>query len=536
VQRSYGWKSRYVPEYSAIGEAPEEICESFDTHYANSRGYFQTFWSANCPLLNRDLGLFYRLMYASQCFQHFASGAHPSRHPGQPACTLCPCRGIAAMSCMCGDSSARVATGVWTLVFTLVPIVHLIFGYFPVNFTVHVVVTMIAHYALRMVMLLYCDSLKQMRALWFARIATSINWWPDFKAAFFIPLKAAIGPNASFRSRAWTDSAPTRNLKALTWPILFIILSIIAFIGGCVHLRTLINLPTVLSLCLVVVNFVPPFLLVMLWNFGQGPVLTRIAGTFMFLSLGASIAALIFLALLYPREVDYDRAATLSLAFLNAERAGDLPSGFPIQWRFDSGLQYQKVSTTWFNATTNTNTTQATNLSGGFYNEGDVGPVKVTWNIALTTTMLAWSMLEYPEYWAANIDRKNLAISVLRHGAEYSRNVYQITPLREESDLSKPLHPRYDILYYVVRPRALAGGLRQRARCLAISVQRCSTSHMRFCTPDAGGQLRDGAQGVAPAGGCANSGVCGLRGSAVVAGGPWRAGHRGHHLLRARAA
>lgn len=77
VQRSYGWKSRYVPEYSAIGEAPEEICESFDAHYSNSRGYFQTFWSYNCPLLNRDLGVFYRLMYASRCFQNFASGATP---------------------------------------------------------------------------------------------------------------------------------------------------------------------------------------------------------------------------------------------------------------------------------------------------------------------------------------------------------------------------------------------------------------------------------------------------------------------------
>jgi hypothetical protein len=78
VQRSCGWKSRYVAEYSAIGEAPEEICESFDAHYSNSRGYFQTFWSYRCPLLNRDLGLFYRLMYASRCFQNFASGVLPT--------------------------------------------------------------------------------------------------------------------------------------------------------------------------------------------------------------------------------------------------------------------------------------------------------------------------------------------------------------------------------------------------------------------------------------------------------------------------
>jgi hypothetical protein len=66
--------------------------------------------------------------------------------------------------------------GLWTIIFTAVPIIHLVAGYFPVNFTIHVVITMIAYYAIRTVMLLYCDSMKQMRALWFARIATSIFW------------------------------------------------------------------------------------------------------------------------------------------------------------------------------------------------------------------------------------------------------------------------------------------------------------------------------------------------------------------------
>jgi hypothetical membrane protein len=57
-----------------------------------------------------------------------------------------------------------------------VPVIHLIVGYFPATFTIHVVITMIAYYAIRIVMLLYCDSFKQMRALWFSRIAVSINW------------------------------------------------------------------------------------------------------------------------------------------------------------------------------------------------------------------------------------------------------------------------------------------------------------------------------------------------------------------------
>jgi hypothetical protein len=37
------------------------------------------------------------------------------------------------------------------------------------------------------------------------------------------------------------------------------------------------------------------------------------------------------------------------------------------------------------------------NAAGGFYNEGTTGPVKLTKQIALSTTMLAWSMLDAPD-------------------------------------------------------------------------------------------------------------------------------------------
>lgn len=85
AQRAAGWKSRYVAEYSAIGEAPTEIIDSMERHYRDSRGHFQTFWSYQCPLLQRDLGLFYRLMYASEAFKNFASGARRTGHSIQAA-------------------------------------------------------------------------------------------------------------------------------------------------------------------------------------------------------------------------------------------------------------------------------------------------------------------------------------------------------------------------------------------------------------------------------------------------------------------
>jgi hypothetical protein len=151
-------------------------------------------------------------------------------------------------------------------------------------------------------------------------------------------LKSAIGPGTSFRSRTWTYNIPVRNIKSLVWPFVFTVLSVIAFIGGCIHLRRVINLPNVLSLCLIVVNLAPQLLLLLHWNFGQGTLLTRAASLLMLMSFAAGAAGLVFLWFLYPREVDYERAADLSLDFLNAQRSGfDL--GFPIDWRFDTGRQ-----------------------------------------------------------------------------------------------------------------------------------------------------------------------------------------------------
>lgn len=42
--------------------------------------------------------------------------------------------------------------------------------------------------------------------------------------------------------------------------------------------------------------------------------------------------------LLYPSNVDYEKATDMSLSFMDAQRSGALPSYWPIRWRGDSGL------------------------------------------------------------------------------------------------------------------------------------------------------------------------------------------------------
>jgi Glycosyl hydrolase family 9 len=356
--------------------------------------------------------------------------------------------------------------GLWIPVITLVPVIHLIFGVFPVTFNIWVVVFMMAHYTLRTVMLHFCDSLKQMRALWLARVAVAIFWWSDLKAATLVPAKGVLSAtpgDVSFRSRSWSTAVPVRNLKALVLPVGFVATSLVAFVGGCLMLRSVINLPTVLSLCLVVINFAPPALLCLYWAFGPGRLLSQACTLFMLLSWAAGAIAMVFLWLLWPRDVDFKAAAEMSLSFFDAQRSGALPSNYPITWRGDSGLQNVALMTfanDTGSASSTTSETISVDLTGGFYNDGEAGPVKITWNIAITTTMLAWSMLEYQDFWEADVVRVNHALALLTHGLTYVKAAYQVTPLRDATGQQQSAN--YDQIVYVVRARPVLCVLRAR--------------------------------------------------------------------------
>lgn len=141
---------------------------------------------------------------------------------------------------------------------------------------------------------------------------------------------------------------------------------------------------------------------------------------------------------------EFARAADDSLAFLGAQQSGEV-SGviWAPAWRSSSGMQYQAATSSWYNDTINAYVNQTVNLSGGFYSGGEVGPVKLTTSIATTTAFLAWSALEYKEFWDSDPDRKRLMVTVLRHGAAYVAEIYAINPAAAE----------YDFLYFLVRFR-----------------------------------------------------------------------------------
>ena len=85
-------------------------------------------------------------------------------------------------------------------VMTLVPIVTLLFGYFPIALNLPTVTAITAYYVSLHALTFYSKAMRELRALWLANIGTSILFWPYLKAALFTPYKAIVGQGLTFKA------------------------------------------------------------------------------------------------------------------------------------------------------------------------------------------------------------------------------------------------------------------------------------------------------------------------------------------------
>ena len=76
----------------------------------------------------------------------------------------------------------------------------------------------------------------------------------------------------------------------------------------------------------------------------------------------------------------------MGFKFYDAERVGALPANFTIPWRGPSLLQERGPPNLGFG-----------NMTGGYMTGGQAGTLKMTIPTAFTISMLAWSMLEFPQ-------------------------------------------------------------------------------------------------------------------------------------------
>ncbi|XP_077231677.1 endoglucanase 3-like [Tasmannia lanceolata] len=97
---------------------------------------------------------------------------------------------------------------------------------------------------------------------------------------------------------------------------------------------------------------------------------------------------------------NYRDALVKSIIFFEGQRSGKLPEKQTISWRSDSGLTDGAA--------------ENVDLCGGYYDAGD--NVKFGLPMAFTTTMLAWSMLEFGKHMPGELDH---ARGALRWGTDY---------------------------------------------------------------------------------------------------------------------
>lgn len=114
-----------------------------------------------------------------------------------------------------------------------------------------------------------------------------------------------------------------------------------------------------------------------------------------------TLVALIELPSFASSSHDYQEALSKAILFFEGQRSGVLPQDQRQSWRANSGL-----SDGW---------THNTDLTGGYYDAGD--NVKFGFPMAFTTTMLAWSVIEFGDSMPPNELRN--ALVAIRWATDY---------------------------------------------------------------------------------------------------------------------
>lgn len=113
------------------------------------------------------------------------------------------------------------------------------------------------------------------------------------------------------------------------------------------------------------------------------------------------IGLLVEFPLIQASYHDYGDALSKSILFFEGQRSGFLPQDQRMSWKGNSGLGDGWMANT--------------DLTGGYYDAGD--NIKFGFPMAFTTTMLAWSVIEFgenmPPYELRN------ALVAIRWGTDY---------------------------------------------------------------------------------------------------------------------
>lgn len=390
------WHCRYVEEYLAIGEAPEQVRNCFQQRSRWCKGHFQVVFSwQHCPLRVKNLNFFHRLLYCSGVFSY-------------------------------------IVGAITTPTFIVIPLLTVWFGIFPIVVSWWAALGLTVYAIAQHLVLSYCRRLKHIEALWFSGIANNILWWTFAKAAFNA-LLAKLGKRVTFKATLKGIGRLADSAVGDLWlPVTAFIFAAVSFGIG---LQKLISGPTVIttlsiSVAWIVYGMVPPFLLLHYTFIGRGASLAFWSRVMFFVSFLAAACAILLLWFVYPKDFDFGEAAGDSFLFYDAQRVGTLPATSAIPWR-SNALTYEADAARGF-----------PDLTGGWLNGGAGGDLKLTMPTAFTTAMLAWGLLAFPSGYS-DAGHTEAALDSVRWGTDYLLKIVR------PGNIKQTLNTGYTIVYQV---------------------------------------------------------------------------------------
>ena len=297
------WQCRYVDEYLALGEAPDEIRNCFQQRSRWAKGHFQLFSNPKRnPTIGKGaegLSLLMRWMYGSVALSYF---------------------------------SAFIGTPL----LMLVPLVTVWFGVFPIVINVWCAIAVTVYYPCTMFVMYYTRSLRHLKSMWFAAVANSILWWAFLKAMYRATIGRWFAGTLVFKVTAKglqkLANLPIRDLWMATLWFLFSFVSLV--FGLITYIRgEVTDTPLAISIIFICYNMIPLYLLIQYAIYRQAPIYNLICRIMMFSSTALSLLGVVLVWLLYPRAYDYGAALANGLFFMDTQRLGELPDDFRVPWR-----------------------------------------------------------------------------------------------------------------------------------------------------------------------------------------------------------
>jgi hypothetical protein len=390
------WHCRYVEEYLAIGEAPEQVRNCFQQRSRWCKGHFQIVLSnEHCPLFQKDLSFFQRMMY-------------------------------------CSGVWAYIVGATTTPMFIIIPLVTVWAGVFPIVVSWWAAVALTAYMAAQFLVLNYCRNRRHLKPLWFNTVANNILWWTFVKGCWRA-LGSTCGKALTFKTTIKGGSMLMKNGLGDLWMPCLCFCALLASLGfgikQVVAQQTIITTLT-LSLIWIVYSLIPQYLLIHYTWIGRGTTLRLACKVGYWLSTLAALAAVILLWLVYPTDYNYGSFLGNAQTFYDAMRLGQLPANNNIPWR-QSAL---------VNAT-GPRSLNWTSIAGGMMTGGIAGDLTLTIPTAFATSFLAWGMLDFAAGYNSSKQMQHGQDS-LRWMCDYLLKTYKV-----DAKTSTARNTNYNIIY-----------------------------------------------------------------------------------------